>query len=637
MIRIAIVAAFCFAICLYGQSKEGDVANAAYAHLNAGRLLEARQSFEASLAADPRQLEVRLDYAYLLLKLGETESGRDELKRVLAQKPDDERLMLEYAYLAFETGKRPEAFELFIRLKLAKDESIRSQAASTFARLDSELKLSIERWREAAAKSPDSYSVHEELARLLEERNAWVEAAAEYRIAFGLKPDKRRFLLDIARVELEAVRPDYASAAIIAASRGTPAMVAEEAREFLPARYPYVYEFELAIQMDPLNVALRRELGFLLLKMNREREAVAVFEALLKLAPDDALAIAQLAFLRVNRPAAPPVDNGLTAVKELADKSFERGYLKDALKYLEQLHESNPDDAATTLRLGWTYNMLKLDRDAVRCFDTARRSTDSKIAAEADQAYRSLSPSLAPVRTTVWMLPFYSSRWREGFAYSQIKAEFRLPFTKLRPYLSTRFIGDMNFNSGLLRGPAGQVTPGGLSENAVVTAVGVATPRSHNLMAWGEAGGSWQYFAQRNGTATIRSDFRGGVNFARGFGAANFSSEGGWFAVTTADAVYLSRFNNNTLFYSQNRVGYHPDGSALQFYINLNLTTDVQRMDWANYFEIGPGVRWQAPGLPRSLYLFADFIYGRHMLKGDPSRARKFTDFRAGVWYAFTR
>lgn len=632
MIRIAIL----FAISLYGQSPEGETANAAYAHLQAGRLAEARTAFESSLNTNPSQVSVRLDYAYLLLKLGETELGRDQLKRVLALKPGDERLMLEYAFLAYETGKRAQAFELFLRLKLAKDDAIRAQATTTFDRLDADLKLSIERWREAAAMTPDSYSVHEELAHLLEDHNDWVGAAEQYRIAFGLKPDKRRFLLDIARVEFEAVRPDYSSAAIIAASRGTPAMIAEEAREFLPSRYPYVYEFELAIQMDPLNVPLRRELGFLLLKMNREKEAIAVFEALLKLAPDDALSTAQLAFLRVNRPTPIAQDTGLTAVKELAAKSLEKGYLKDALRYLEQLHESNPEDASTTLRLGWTYNMLKLDRDAVRCFDIARRSTDTKVASEADQAYRNLRPSLAPVRTTVWTLPFYSSRWREVFAYSQIKAEFRLPFTKLRPYVSTRFIGDLNRNQGLVRGPAGQVTPGGLSENAVVTAFGVSTPRSHYLMAWGEAGGSWQYFAKRNGTATIRSDFRGGVNFARGFGAANLGSEGGWFAATTADAVFLSRFDNNTLFYGQNRIGYHVNNAPLQFYLNLNLTTDLQRMDWANYYEIGPGVRWRAPGLPKSLYLFTDFVYGRHMLKGDASRARKFTDFRAGLWYAFT-
>jgi len=609
----------------------------AYVHIKAGRLSEARFAFEASLEADPQQSAARLDYAYLLLKMGETELGRDQIKRVLMTRKQDDRLALEYAYLAYETGKRAEAFELFLRLSHSGDEAIQKQASETSARLDAELQTSIQRWAEAATRTPDSYSVHEELARLLEDHNDWVAAASGYRIAFGLKPDKRRFLLDIARVEREALRPDYAHAALIAASRGTPPMIAEEARELLPGRYPFVYEFELAVQMDPLNLALRHELGFLLLKINREKEAIDVFEALLKMAPNDALATTQLAFLRVSR--AKPVarnESGLTAVRELADRSMEKGYLKDALKYLEQLHESNPEDSVTTLRLGWAYNMLKLDHDAVRCFDIARRSSDSKVATEANQAYRNLRPSLAPVRTTAWMLPFYSSRWQEVFAYGQFKAEFKLPFTRLRPYLSTRFIGDLNRNGGRVKGPAGQAAPGALSESAIVAAAGVATPRKHGWMAWGEAGGSWQYFAKRNHTASIRSDYRGGVNFARGFGAANLSNEGGWFAMTTVDGVYLSRFNHNTLFYGQNRLGYHAPNAPLQFYLNLNLTTDVQRMDWANYFEIGPGVRWRAPGMPNALYLFADFVYGRHMLKGDGSRSRRYNDFRAGVWYAFT-
>jgi len=637
MFRMIRLAALACALRLYGQNAAQQQLDQAYANLKAMRLAEARLAFESALGLAPEHVNARLDYAYLLLRLGETMAGRDQLKLVLNSRPDDERLSIEYAYLAYETGKRAEAFEIFLRLRNAKDEAIGKQATETWTRLDADLRASIARWTEAAASTPDSYSVHEELARHLEDRNDWVAAAAEYRVAFGLKPDKRRFLLDIARVEHEALRPDYANAALIAASRGTPPMVAEEAREILMPRYPFVYEFEMAVEMDPLNVPLRRELGFLLLKMNRDKDAISVFENLLKLAPDDALSVAQLAFLKVKR--AVPVasaESGLTAVKELADRSLEKGYLKDALRYLEQLHETNPEDDATTLRLGWTYNMLKLDRDAVRCFDIARRSQNTKLATEADQAYRNLRPSLASVRTTTWVLPFYSSRWHEIFTYGQAKMEFRLPTSKVRPYISTRFIGDLNRNGGRLRGPLGQAAPQALSESAVVVAGGLASARKHGWMAWGEVGGAWQYFAKRNNTATIRSDYRGGVNFGRGFGAANLGSEGGWFASTTFDGVFISRFDNNALFYGQNRIGYHAPNAPLQFYINVNLTTDLRRMDWANYYEAGPGVRWRAPGLPKSLYLFADFIYGRHMLKGDPSRARRFTDFRAGVWYALT-
>lgn len=628
------VAGMAFAFCLLGQEPGRGRLEKAYELLRAGALEGARGEFEAGLEGEPGNMGARLDYGYLLLRMGETERGREEMERVMKAKPEDERLAMEYAYLAYETGRRAEAFTLFLRLSVqGRDEGLKREAGERLARIDGELQAGIARWREAVRRTPESYSVHEELGRLLEERNAWVEAGEEYREAYRLKPDKKRLLLDIARVEEEALRPDYGHAALIAASRGGPAMVAEEAREKMPGRYPYVYEFEMAIRMDPLNVELRRELGFLLLKMGREKEAVGVFEGVLRLAPEDALATAQLAFLRVKRGVV-AVDTGLTAVEELATKSLEKGYLKDALKYLQQLHEANPEDAATTLRLGWTYNMLKLDREAVKCFDLARRSGDGKVAGEAERAYRNLAPSLRPVRVTAWMLPFYSRRWRETFGYGQVKAEFRTPLRGVRPYVSARLIGDLGRGRGLT-GPAGQAAPGALSESAVVLGAGLVTERKRGWMAWGEAGGSWQYFAKKFAMPTIRSDYRGGVNYAKAWGAANLGSEGGWFGASTFDGVFLSRFGNNTLFYGQNRVGWHVGGAPVQVYVNLNLTGDVLRTDWANFAEVGPGVRWKAPGMPAGLYLFADAVYGRHLVRGG-TRDRRYIDVRAGVWYAFT-
>ena len=64
---------------------------------------------------------------------------------------------------------------------------------------------------------------------------------------------------------------EQANAALLAASRGAEPRTAEAARELLPARYPYVYEFGNALQIDPSNISLRRELAYLLLEMgNRE-------------------------------------------------------------------------------------------------------------------------------------------------------------------------------------------------------------------------------------------------------------------------------------------------------------------------------------------------------------------------------
>ncbi len=40
----------------------------------------------------------------------------------------------------------------------------------------------------------------------------------------------------------------------------------------LPARYPFVYEFRKAIEIDPGNVDLHRELAYLLLRMSERGE-----------------------------------------------------------------------------------------------------------------------------------------------------------------------------------------------------------------------------------------------------------------------------------------------------------------------------------------------------------------------------
>lgn len=622
------LAALLFAFSLLGQTLDE-----AYDALRGRRFEQARALFEKGLEKDPAKVAARVDYAYLLLKMGETAKGREQIRLALEAEPEREMLWLEYAFLCYETGLRAEAFEVFLRLRQAQDETVRKTAGETFARLDGELQTSIARWREAASKNPDSYSVHEELARLLEERNDWVAAAAEYRLAFGLKPDKRKFLLDIARVERDALRLDYAHAALLGASRGAQPYVAQMAREGMTTRYPYVYEFEYAIQMDPLNVNLRREFGFLLLAMNREKEAMAAFEALLRLAPDDTLANAQLAFLKTARndvAGARPLlakvaaqgESSLSAARELAEKSLEKGYLKDALLYLNQIREASPNDFATMLRLGWAHNMMKNDKEAIRWFEMARHSPDAKVAKEAEQAYQNLRPSLAPFRTTSWVLPFYSSRWKEVFTYGQTKMEFRLPGTAVRPYLSSRFIGDLGRNR---QSTAGQMLPQSLSESAVVAAVGLATPRRAGWMAWGEAGSAWQYFGK-----SMRPDYRGGVNFARNIGAGSY-----W--ATTFDGVFLSRFDNNALFTWQNRLGQNKADRALRLYWNFNVTVDAKRQDWANFVETGPGLRFRFEGMPQGLYFSVDYLAGWHLMKTSPGRDQKFRDLRAGLWYAFTR
>lgn len=611
------------------------------------------------IEAAPGRAAVRRDLAYTYLKAGQNELAREQFREAMRLEPANFHAALEYAFLCFETNEKVQARRIFDRVRREGEPQSRATAEEAFRNIDGPLAAGIERWREAIRLGGGNFSAHYELATLAEQRDELELAAEHYEAAWRLTPDRRSVLVDLGRVWKALNRVDQANAALLAASRGGQARPAEAARELLPARYPYVPEFRAALELDPANVELRRELAYLLLRMQRQREAEEEFRVITGMEEGDLLSAAQLGFLylgRGDRASAMPLlervlrgndeelANRVRAVlrlpqklqrrapaspraasldaKQMAERSIRAGYMKDALKYLQVAHEADPLDTNVILKLGWAYNVLRQDAVAARWFELARRSTDPGVAAEANKAWRNLRPGLARVRTSVWMFPFYSSRWRDVFSYGQFRADLRVPFP-VQPYFSTRFIGDMRRTMG-----SGQ--PQYLSESAVIAAIGLTTPVWRGLRGWGEAGTSYSYL-----THHVTPDYRGGVAYFRGFG----SGDGvGWFAETAADGLFVSRFGDDVLFYWQNRLGYAAGAGPLklQLYMNANATADARRQYWANFVEGGPGVRFWPPALPSSLYFTVNFLRGAYTLNRDNPRPPNFFDFRAGMGYAFS-
>src|SRR5579872_2787318 len=383
----------------------------AYQELRAKNYDHAIALFEQAAKVEPDRASIHTDLAYTLLKVGETERARDQFAEAVRLDPADEHVALEYAFLCYETKQQQTARRVFDRLRRNGNEI----AAKAFENVDRPLREGIERWSRVVDQSPDNFSAQEELARLAEQRDELAAAAQHYSVAWHLRPDRRGLLLDLGRVWKELDRPEEAMVALLAASRSAEAMVAEQARELLPARYPYVYEFQSALKLDPANVELRRELAYLQLEMGNPEAAEQEFQRVVEMAADDVLSLAQLGFLELNRGdrehALPrlqrvlesgddeladrvrtalhlpqtlhrreeqPRSNVSTQARELAQKSLDKGYMRDALKYLQVAHENAPLDFEVMLKLGWTYNILKDDADAVRWFDLARRSPDPK-------------------------------------------------------------------------------------------------------------------------------------------------------------------------------------------------------------------------------------------------------------------
>lgn len=661
------------------QAQEGAAAPKAPALASAYAALQARsyeaaiELFHQAISAEPNSAGIRKDLAYTYLKVGEPESARTQFGEAMRIDPADTHVALEYAFLCNETKQQAEARRIFDRIRKAGN----TTAETAFQNIDKALNEGITRWTKALELSPGNFSAHYELAQLAEQRDNLSLAAEHYEKAFALRPDMHALLLDLARVWKAQSHTEDSTAALLAASRGGEPRVAEAAREQLPPRYPYVYEFKRALILDPKNIELRRELGYLHLAMNNKVEAIVEFQHVTAAAPEDLLSAAQLGFLLLGtndkKAAIPLLEKALTSTDKevidrvrkalaipqasvseprvvphvdlreetrqdpavLAARSLQAGYLKDALKYLRIAHEDNPADYALLLKLGWTYNILHDDKQALGFFKQAKESPDPKIAGEASRAFENLRPSMARVRTTVWTYPFYSSRWKDLFSYSQIKTEFKLGSLPIHPYISTRIIGDLR---GHTDSQGGIAAPQYLSENSFIFAAGVSTTPWRGLMAWGEAGEAVRYRKQPN-VGKMIPDYRGGLSFSRSAGHNLGAESKGLFFESNNDGIFVSRFQNDVLFYSQNHFGYTlPEMAGVQFQLfwNANATTDMNRQYWANYLEQGPGVKFRTKQMPRSLAFTVSGVKGYYTVREGNPHGSHFYDLRAGFWYAFT-
>lgn len=706
-------------------ASSGDAQSAAqraYHAVAGGDLEEAVSAFREAVAASPNDPRLRKDLAYSLLKTGDTEAARDQLAEVVRLAPDDSHSALEYAFLCHETGKQPEAWALFRKLRNAANPQHRATARDTFQRLDAELQATIRRLEAALAQNPADDSGHVELAGAYAVRNEFAQAARHFEAAFRLKPGIPERLLQLAGVAERAGDLEKARAAILLASRAPSAFVAEQARARLPDRYPYLYEFENALALQPSHAALRKEMAYFLLSLGRSEEATASFRQVLADNPADALASAQLGFLlmeagqreealpllraamasddaplrqRVREAlgeasAAPPADAprsspepqpappraptvpmqpasqapGLpsasnaeltaqeqaAAAREMGGKSYDSGYLPDAIRYYRQAHELDPTDFDTMLRLAYSLNMANQDQEALQWFFLAARSPDAQVAAEANKALRNLTapaasgaaqassgPPASGLVASFWAMPMHSTRWGSTFAYSQAKAELQLPEWPLVPYVSLRFVGDTT-------GAVGQANPQFLSENAFILGGGLRTKPRNGFLFWAEAGSAMAYLgSQRNQTASFAPDYRGGISQFKLVGASLLAKEPGWFAETMNDLVYIHRFNRDTLAISRNRIGHHfgskeaLGGLQLQLYVNLNANTDFKREAWANFVEAGPGIRFRWAWMPPSVSFTFSTLRGHHPIARGDGRPNTYTDFQAGLWYAYTR
>ncbi len=124
-----------------------------------------------------------------------------------------------------------------------------------------------------------------------------------------------------------------------------------------------------------------------------------------------------------------------------------------------------------------------------------------------------------------------------------------MPF--LRPYVSARLLGDVRGEAGT---PASvrNISPSGASSSRA----GWQRNPGTALTGWFEAGEALIYHETSAERRRWMPDYRGGVAYAKGFGNLLTKGSQGKFAETNIDGIFISRFSNDSILYSQNRAGY---------------------------------------------------------------------------------
>ena len=256
----------------------------AYEALRAKNYDDAISSFERAIALAPQRASIHKDLAYTLLKVGSNDAALDQFAAAMRLDPADQHVALDMRFSATRPNSR----------------SPRGASSTVFAKTATPRprplsRISTNPWHDGIARWQKLSKCRQTISAGMKSSPNWPSSAMSYlsrpaehyEKAWRIKPEERSLLLDLGRFWKLLGRQEDATAALLAASRSTQPRVSERARELLPSRYPYVYEFQNAIRLDPKNVELRHELAYLELEMGNKQEAEAQFKAIHQLAPDD--------------------------------------------------------------------------------------------------------------------------------------------------------------------------------------------------------------------------------------------------------------------------------------------------------------------------------------------------------------
>jgi tetratricopeptide (TPR) repeat protein len=280
-------------------------------------------SADETLKASPGSIQGRVMKAAALQRLNKYDEARALLEGPLKTNPNQVECLLELGVLDLNQKKNKEAQELFHRAYTAQPANIRGLLGESKALLlDGQAEKSVDIIKQELAKTPDRGDLQRELG------NAQMAAG--------------QFDGSIATFQAEVARTkDNREKADLWARIG-------QSYRFRGDTQKAVDAFEQARQLNPENSAISTTLAMIYDEGGKKEMARKNYEATIKLNPNDATALNNLAYL-------------------LAESN---GNLDEALTYATRAKQRMPNFAEVSDTLGWIYLKKNLTDSALDTFKT---------------------------------------------------------------------------------------------------------------------------------------------------------------------------------------------------------------------------------------------------------------------------
>lgn len=257
---------------------------------------------EASLTAitqnEPSNFQAWFDLGFVLNAMGQTDESIAAYRKSVAAKPDIFESNLNLGLMLVRAGQ-PDA-EQFLRaaIKLKPTDKIDEGRARAWASLGHVLEASkpdeaLEAFRQAAALQPKDPEPHISAALVLESQKDYIGAEKEYQIVLTLDPQSAEAAIALANLYMKNNRLPDAEAMVrkLIAAKNDDAALHFQLGRILAAQKKFddaIAEFEAGLKLAPGNTEAERDLADLYAATGKHDHAEGLYRQLLKAQSGDA-------------------------------------------------------------------------------------------------------------------------------------------------------------------------------------------------------------------------------------------------------------------------------------------------------------------------------------------------------------